>query len=169
VAQVDAPGERHVAGRVAGMAQDDDLLVVAAHPAHPLVEHHDPTAVLDRLVQRGVLLLGEAQAVPVGPPDEPGHAHAAAARRREQLPDRRPVLAHPLVRVAPPVGEEQVVAPAELLDRRHQPVEVDRPVDERFREVARRPGRQPGGGVPPLVGGEQPVPGVVHPVITTRR
>jgi hypothetical protein len=51
VAEVDAADERDVLGRILVVAQDDHLLVVAAHPADPLVEDHLAAAVLDLAVQ----------------------------------------------------------------------------------------------------------------------
>jgi len=82
VAQIDTTDEGDVAGGVVRMPEDDELLVVAAHPPHPLVEDHLPAAVLDRAVERAVLLLGERHPGRVGAPHEAADLHAPSCSRR---------------------------------------------------------------------------------------
>ena len=77
-----------------------------------------------------------------------------------------PSGAQPLVRVALPVGEEQMVPGPQLLHLVDQPVEVGGPVHQGLGEVARCPRGQVRRGVTALVGGQQPGLRVVHRVIT---
>lgn len=168
VAEIDAAGEGDVPPGIVVVAEDDELLVVAAATAYPLVQDHLPAVLLDLPVQSPVLVRTERQRVDVRPPDEATHDDAAVQRTFEQLGHRRSVLAQPLVGIAPPVGEEQVVALVERIDLLDQPVEVGDAVEQRFREVAGRPRGQRCGGVAALLGREEPLLGVVHPMITTR-
>ena len=70
-------------------------------------------------------------------------AHRASRRVGEEPADlAAPRPGQPLVRVAAPVGEEQVVAQTERLDLRHQLVKVGRAVDQRLRPTALTPGGQ---------------------------
>ena len=96
------------------MAKQDQPLVVRPAEQHPLVQQHLPARPLDGLGEMAVLLLVELQPVRVRPPHQPLDEHAALGRGTEQFGDRRPVLAQPLVGVASPVGEEQVITGAQL-------------------------------------------------------
>ena len=62
-----------------------------------------------------LLLLVELEPVRVRPPHQSLDEHTALRGGSEQFGDRRPVLAQPLIRIASPVGEEQVVTGAQLL------------------------------------------------------
>ncbi len=136
VAQVDAAGERDVAARVAGPAQHHELLVVRAAAPDPLVEQHLAAGRADRLAEVAVLRLAVGQRVEVGTPDQALDDHAALGGPGEQLRHGRAVRAHPLVRVAAPVGEEQVVARRQRLHLADQAVEVRGTVNQRLGEVS---------------------------------
>lgn len=124
VAQVDPAGEGDVAFRRPRVPQHHQLLVVRAAPADPLVEQHLAAGGGDRLTQVAVLRLAVGQQVEVGAPDQALDHHAPLRGPREELRHGRPVRAQPLVRVAPPVGEEEVVAGLQGLHLVDQPVEV---------------------------------------------
>jgi hypothetical protein len=157
VAEIDPPGEGDVLRRVLVMPQDDELLVVAAHPAHPLVQDHLPTAVLDLGVEGAVGLLVQLQAIHVRAPDQPAHAHAPLDRVGEELRDRGALVAQQLIGITPPVGEEQVIPGVQRMHLLDQPVEVGAAVHQRLGQVPRRPCRKLRGRVAPLVRAEQPL------------
>jgi hypothetical protein len=157
VAQIDPAGEGDVLRRVLVMPEDDELLVVAAQPPHPLVEDHLSAAVLDLGVEGAVGLLAERQAVHVRAPDQPAHADAPLDRVGEELRDRRTLVPQQLVGIPPPVGEEQVIAGVQRPHLFHQPVEVGAAVHQRFGEVPRRPPGERRGRVAPLLRAEQPL------------
>ncbi len=128
--------------RLLGMTKQDQPLVVRAAEQHPLVQQHLPARSLDGLGEMAVLLLVELQPVRVRPPHEALDEHTALGRRTEQFGHCRPVLAQPLIGVASPVGEEQVITGAQLLHFGDEAIEVGRPVDQRLRLVALTPRRQ---------------------------
>ena len=157
MAQVDAACERDIAFGCAGVPDHHQLLVVRPAESDPLVQQHLAACPLDRLAEVPVLLLAVGELVQVRAPYQPLDDDAALGRGAEQLPDRRPVVAHLLVGIATPVGEEHVVTIAECLDLGHQPVEIGRTVDQRLRATARAPGRNLGGRVASLLRGEEPL------------
>ncbi len=156
VGEVDATDERDVPARVLLVAHDHELLVVAAQGPDPLVEQHLAPGVVDRLGQVPVLLGREAEVVEVGPPHESLHQHTPASRGRQRLHDGGPVVGELLVRVAPPVGDDDQVAGSGARDRLGQCGEVGPPVHERAHAVALGPRPDAGPVVAPLLGGEEP-------------
>ena len=98
----------------------------------------------------------------------PADAHPALHGVGEQLGHRRPAVAQPLVRVAAPVGEEQVVAGVECRDRVDQPVEVGAAVHERLDEVALGPRGQRRVGLPRSSAVSSHSSGESIPMITSR-
>lgn len=162
VAQVDAAGEGHVELRPPRVAQDNQLLVVRARPAYPPVQQHLAAGLGDVVTQLAVLLLAVADVIGVRAPQQALHHHAPPSRAGEQLAERRPIRAHQLVRVAAPVGEEQVIARLERFDLVDEPVEVGRTVYPRDGEVALGPRQAFPRRIAPLLRREEPVR-EVHP------
>jgi hypothetical protein len=78
------------------------------------------------------------------------------------------VVPHFLVRVAPPVREEQVVACAQRLYFGGEVVEVGRAVDQRLRPIALAPGRYLGRKITPFGIGEEPILDVHGPRPSSR-
>ena len=169
VAQVDAAGERDIAFRRPGVPDHHQLLVVRPAETNTLVQQDLAACPLDRLAEVLVLLLAVGELVQVRAPDQTLDDDTALGRRAEQLADGRAVVAHLLVGIATPVGEEQVVALAERLDLGHQLVEIGRTVDQRLRPTTRAPGRNRGGRVASLLRGEEPVCEFRHATRNSRR
>jgi hypothetical protein len=132
------------------MTQKHQSLMVRPAEQHPLVQQHLPARAFDGFGEMAVLFLVELEPVRVRPPHQPLDEHSALGGGAEQCGDRRPVLAQPLVGVAAPVGEEQVVTGPQLVHFADQSVEVGRPVNERLRLVALTPRRQVPIGVAPF-------------------
>ena len=109
VAQVDPAGEGDVPLRVVRVAQHYELLVVRSAAADPLVQQHLAAGRLDVVAEAAVLLLAVREPVQVRTPEQPLDDHPALGGGREQLRDGGPVVAHPLVRIAAPVGEKEMV------------------------------------------------------------
>ena len=122
-----------------GMAKQDQPLMVRPADQHPLIQQHLPACTLDGLGEMAVLLLVELERVRIRPPHESLDEHTALGRGTEQFGDGRPVLAQPLIGVAPPVGEEQVIAGAQLLHLGDEAIEIGRPVDEGLGLIALAP------------------------------
>jgi hypothetical protein len=87
VAQVDPAEEGDVQLRPVAVAQDDELLVVRPHGAHPHVEQALASGVIDLISQVPVLRGREGQPVPVGAPHQTAYIDAASGRVSEHLPD----------------------------------------------------------------------------------
>ena len=157
VAEVDAARERDIAFRCVGVPDHHQLLVM--RPAEPdaLVQQHLAACGFDRLAEVPVLLLAVGELVQVRAPHQSLDDDAALGRRAEQLADRGSVIAHLLVGVPAPIGEEEVVAVAERLDFGHQPVEVRRTVNQRLGAATCTPGGNRGGRVASLFRSQKPV------------
>ena len=104
VAQVDAADERHVAGGIALVPDQDQLLMVGTGPSDPLVEKDLATVLVDFPGQRDVMLQVEARDLRVRPPHQPAHGDAARRQVREDA-GQVSVVDQPHVGVAPPIGE----------------------------------------------------------------
>ena len=146
--QIDAPGERDVPLRRAGMPDDDQLLVMRPADTDALIQQHLPACAFDRLAEVSVLLLAVGELVQMRPPHQTLDDDTAFGGAAEQFTDGRAVVAHLLVRVAPPVREEQVVARAQRFHFGDETIEVRRAVDQRLRPVALAPGRHCDAGLP---------------------
>ena len=140
VAQVDAADEGDVALRVAGVPDDDELLVMRTAGADPHVEQRLRALGLQLLAGLPVLGAGEGQLVPVRAPDQSADVDSAPVGVAEQ-PDhgRLRIVGELLVRVAAPVGEQDQIARPRLFDALLELGEVGRTVDERPYVVADRP------------------------------
>ena len=114
MAQVDAADVGDVAGRVVGVPDHDELLVVGAAGADPHVPQALPAGLADLLAQVAVPMRAEAETVPVGAPQQPAHVDAALDRVDQRGVERRArVVGELLVRVALPVGEVEAVTGAQ--------------------------------------------------------
>src|SRR6476469_8481369 len=109
VAQVDAARERDVSLWGPGVPDHHELLVMRPAESDALIQQHLAARPLDCLSEVPVLLFAVGELVQVRAPYQPFDDDTALGRRAEQLPDRRSVVAQLLVRIATPVGEEQVV------------------------------------------------------------
>ena len=153
VTEVDAADKGNVRGGPGPMAHHHELLMVGAPEAHALVEQDLASGRVDHHSEVAILLGAEPQAVRVRPPEEPFDAHPTTNRGGEDRSDLRlRAFAKALVGVAPPVGEQQLVAGAELSDGLQQAVEVRRAVHQRLDPVAGRPRRPV--RMPPIEPGE---------------
>ena len=163
-AQVDAAGERDIAAGVIGVTQHDQLLVVRAGAADPLVEQHLTARGVNFVPELAVLLLAVGERVGVRPPHEPFHDDPAPRGITEQLTDGRADVAQPLVGIAAPVGEEQMVPCPHRLHCLDEPGEVSSSVDQRVDSVTCGPCRQPAGRITAFRRGQKPVVNVHTPV-----
>ncbi len=128
-----------------------------------------PPAALDRVAKVLVLLLAVGELVQVRAPHQALDDDAAFGRRAQQLADGGAVVAHLLVGVAAPVGEEQVVTPHRA-PRPRSPAGRNRSHRESAAgTVACAPGRNRGGRVASLFRGEEPVCEFRHATRNSRR
>jgi hypothetical protein len=93
----------------------------------------------------------------MGAPHKALDHNAAFGRFAEQLRDGRSLIAHLLVGVAAPVGEEEIVAFAQRLYLADQAVEVGCTVNQRLGAVTCTPDGNRGGRVSSLIRGEEPI------------
>jgi hypothetical protein len=169
VAQVDPAHEGQVALGVAGVADDDELLVVAAGRPDPLVQEDLAAGLVDHLAELEGFLLAELVAG-MGAPQQPADLHAPLGQLGQERPQLGAVVVQVLVGVAAPVGEVHLVILVQLTQALGQPGQVGAPVDQRPDQVAVGPGLavgtpppvDPGGRVAALVGGQEPVGGLSH-------
>jgi hypothetical protein len=162
--QVDAAHERDAAPGLVRAVDDQQLLVVAAEAAHPLVGHQLPAGPVDHGAEDPVGVLVEVDQRRVRAPQQPADADAVAGQpgqERAELGARAVQLAGG---VDAPVGQVQPVAGVQAGEQPMQPREVGRPVDVHRHPVAGRPGVpvavlavDAGPRVAPLVAGQQPV------------
>ena len=124
------------------MTDHHQLLMMRTAEPHPLIQQHLAAGPFDGLAEVLVLFLAVGELVQVRAPHQSLDDDTALGGLAEQLGDGRAAVAHLLVGVTAPVGEEQVVAPTERLDLGHQLVEVRRAVDQRLRPIALTPGGQ---------------------------
>ena len=75
----------------------------------------------------------------MGPPDQAAHEHATRRQPAEHRDHLGPRTEQSLVRIAPPVGEQDKIAPCGPPEHVVQPLEVSMPVGQRDDEVALRP------------------------------
>ena len=160
VGEVDAADERDVVLGARPVPDDDELLVMRAQRAHPVVEQHLPARVVDLLGQLPVLLGREAEAPGVRSPQDPSGHGAPASGAGQRFGDGGSRGAEPLVRVGAPAGEQHEVAGTGVLERLGEDGEVGAPVHQGPRCVAGGPSRQVRGLVAALLPGEQPVESV---------
>ena len=164
VAQVDTADVGDVAGRVLGVPDHHELLVVGAAVAHAHVPQALTAGLADLFAQVAMPVGAEAETVPVGPPQQPSHVDAALRRRDQCGVEGRPgVIGELLVRVTSPVGEVEAVPGAEAGDALVELLEVGPPVDDGPDVVAAAPGGavaadvvDPGVRVLPLLAGQEP-------------
>ncbi len=102
-------------------------------------------------------------------PDQALDDDAALGGAAEQLPMVGPSVAHPLIGIATPIGEEQIVALAKRLDLGDQPVEVRRTVNQRLSAVPAHQAGIVGGRVASFLRGEEPVCEFRHATRNSRR
>ena len=159
VREVDAAHEGDRLPLRVGRAEHDQLLVVGAAGAHPLVEQYLAPGGVHAVADLLVLLLVHPDLIEVGAPDQATHEHATLRGRAEQVreADRRVAVDEDLIRVALPIGEGKQVTGLEGLHGADQPREVFGPVHQRIHPVAGGPGAQIGAGVAPLFRTEEPV------------
>ena len=147
----------------------DELLVVRAEAADPLVGQHLTARVVHDLPDVRVLLLGVALLVGMRPPHQPTHVDPSPdGLRREPTPAPYPV--RPVAaRRPPPVEEPHLVPGAQAGQLLVQPGEVGRPVDQRRDRVPLGPASAvPAAavdhrvGVAALLGTQEPLLGRRH-------
>jgi hypothetical protein len=160
--QVDASCEGDVALGIARVPNHHEFLVMGTAEAHPLIEQHLAARGFDRLPEMLVLLLAVGELVQMRAPHQALDHDAALGRVAEQLPDGRSVVAHLLVGVPAPIGEEEIVPVAEHLDFTDQPVEVGRTMDQRLGAATCTPGGNRGARVASLLRSEKPIRELRH-------
>ena len=115
VAEVDPADKGNVADRAVAVPDDHELLVVGAAKADALIEEHLASRFVHQRAEVAVLLGAEPEPVRVRPPEQAFDGHAATHGVAEDGPDLRVgAVAEAFVRVAAPVGEQQLVAGTEL-------------------------------------------------------
>ena len=113
VAEIDPPDERHILVGPIRMVCDHQLLVVGPGASHPLVEQELAARRVHDAGELCLLFLVESDRARVGPPEEASHLDASPREVDQQTRKCRSVVVEPLVVIAPPVGEVDVVAGAE--------------------------------------------------------
>jgi hypothetical protein len=147
------------------MVRDHQLLVVGSGPPHPLVEQELAACRVHDACELRFLLLIEADRTWVGPPQKASHLDTPSREVDQQTCEGWPVLVEPLVVVAPPVGEVDVVAGSQWTEHVGEPGEVGPAVDQRCDGVAFGPGgisRQRRGPVAAPGSGQEPRVGRIH-------
>src|SRR5438309_233324 len=102
VAQVDPADERHVLFGVVAVLDDEQLLVVRAEAADPLVEQRFRTGLVELDAEPLVLLRAERRVVGVRPPQQAADLDAPTSEVAQQLADARSVRQQALVGVSSP-------------------------------------------------------------------
>jgi hypothetical protein len=148
---------------------DQELLVVTAEPAHPLVGYQLSTGPVDQRAQHPVGVLVEPDQGWVGSPQKPADGHPVpcqSGQQRAELAARAGQLAGG---VDAPVGQVHPVSGGKAGQQLVQPGEVGGPVHVHRHLIAGRPGPSiPVLGVDrrrrvaPLLRGQQPVHGGVR-------
>src|SRR5947207_7936933 len=110
---------------------DDELLVMRADTAHPLVEEELPSGAVHDRGELGLRFLAEAEGSRVGPPEQTPDVDAAARQLGEDAGDGRTLVPQFLVVVATPVDDAHEVAGAHGLERLGDPSEIRLAVDQR--------------------------------------
>src|SRR5439155_4474569 len=166
VAEVDPTGEGDVPFRPGPMAEDDELLMMAATTSNAFVQEDLAARLLDHRPQVQVLLLAEVALVGVGPPHQPPDVDASPGELAEHAADLGARPRQRLVGVSTPIGEHDEVSRFQLLKALVEALEVVAAVHERPDRVPLRPGGvagvaavEVGVRVPSLVRREEPVIG----------
>ena len=121
VAEIDAAGEGDILIRRVRMAGDEQLLVMAAVAAHPLVEQHLTAGLVHRLDEMKVRLLAEVSFVGMGTPDETTYVDASLSELGQHAGDLGAGTVEPFVRIATPVGEVDPCALRQFVEDGEQP------------------------------------------------
>lgn len=140
VAEIDPPDERHILVGPIRMVCDHQLLVVGPGASHPLVEQELAARRVHDAGELCLLFLVESDRARVGPPEEASHLDASPREVDQQTRKGRSVVVEPLVVIAPPVGEVDVVAGAEWTEGFGERGEIGLAVDQRRNGVAIGPG-----------------------------
>ncbi len=156
VAKVDAADERHILARRARVPQHDQLLVMAAAPPGPGVQQDLAAVRVDLPDELRVGLLGLAQRLRVGPPQQAEHPDPPPGRPAQHLAGRGTRAIQELVEVTPEVQEIDLVAVLGGVDLGVQPGEVAAPVHQRLDQVAGGEGAEVGGPVGTVALGQEP-------------
>jgi hypothetical protein len=119
---------------------DQELLVVTAEPAYPLVGHQLPAGPVDQHAQDPVGVLVEPDQGRVGTPEQPPDGHPAAGQPGQQRAEPGVRTGQLAGGVDAPVGQIHPITSAELREQLVQAREVGRPVDVHGHLVADRPG-----------------------------
>jgi hypothetical protein len=138
--QVDAADEGDAGLGIVGAVDDQQLLVVAAEAAHPLVGHQLPSGPVDQRAQHPVGVLVEVDEGRVGAPQEPADGHPAPRQPGQQRAQLAPGTGQLAGGVDPPVGQVDPVPGRERGQQLVQAPEVGGPVDVDADPVAGHPG-----------------------------
>jgi hypothetical protein len=142
VAEVDAPDKSDVIFGLVGVPDDHQLLVMRSAQTHSLVEQNLTPSCVDLLAEVAVLRGAESEPIQVRAPDQSSNDHASSRCVREYSPNLTlGAVAQPLVRVAAPVGEVQLIAGLQIANGFQQAAEVHVSVHQRFDPVAGAPCR----------------------------
>ncbi len=164
VAQIDPADEGDVPVGVPVVLDHEQLLVVRAEPADPLVQQHLPAGLVDLVAQVLVLLGVVGQVLRVRAPDQAADLDAVLGQIAEHLTHARALGQQFLVGVPAPVGEVDPVPGGQLTEFLVEPAEVVRTVQHRSDLIAGHPAEtvvpgnpvDVGRGVAPLLGREEP-------------
>ena len=109
VAEINPADERNVVCRAIRSVDEDDLLVVRAEPADPLVEQHLAACAIDHVSDVHGLMLAEPRPVRMRAPHQRAHLSPALERLAQHGSELRSVPGQTLAGVAPPVEEPHLV------------------------------------------------------------
>jgi hypothetical protein len=164
--QVDATDEGDAAVRIVGAMDDQQLLVVAAEAAHPLVGDQLPPGPVDQRAHHPVGVLIEPDQGRMGAPQQPPDGHSAAGEGSQQRPQLAARAGQLASGVDAPVGPIHPIPGAESGQQLVQPPEVGGPIHMHRDPVPSRPGLavtvlgvDGRGRVATLVSGQEPDPG----------
>jgi hypothetical protein len=131
VAEIDPSDECHVLIGSTRMMRYHQLLVMGSGPSHPLVEQELAPCRVHDAGELRLLFLVESDRAGVRPPEQASNLDASPREVDQQAREGRSVVVEPLVVIAPPVGEVDVVTGAEGTEHLGEPGEVGVAVDQR--------------------------------------
>lgn len=164
VTEVDSARECDVEIWTTRVTEYDEFLMVRTKRAHAHVAQALTAGRPDLLTEMPILFPAECETVQVGAPDETLDQHPAGGRLAQHVRNRTALIIQRLIRVTPPVGEQQQVTGPHQPHAPEELGEVRRPVHENANLVAHCPGQtvsvsliQPGRGVATPLGAQEPV------------
>ena len=145
VAEVDAADEGEVLLVATVVQEQHQLLMMRPSAPDTGVQEQDPAGAIHDLGKIAGLPLVEAEDPRVGAPEEPSDIDTSTGEPGERIPECRTARSEELVGVAPPLGQQHLIAGTERRETVDQPTEVGRAVDQRLDVVPDGSTRSPNG------------------------